>query len=114
LGFAVNGLCSFSKVPLRICAVVGLALAALSVLAGGLEVVAYFLSARNVPGWASLMIALSFATGVQLFFVGILGEYVGLIFDEVKRRPRYLVERVHQAGTTHPASPASLEGDHAR
>ncbi len=103
LSFAVNGLCSFSKVPLRVCTTFGFALAVLSVVLGGVQVIAYLIGTRNVPGWASLMTALSFATGVQLLFVGILGEYVGLIFDEVKRRPRYLVERVHQT------KPATVE-----
>lgn len=97
VSFAVNGVCSFSKVPLRVCTVFGLALAAFSVVLAGLQVLAYLFSARTVPGWASLMSMLCLATGVQLFFVGVLGEYVGLIFDEVKRRPRYLVERVHGA-----------------
>ena len=97
LSFAVNGLCSFSKVPLRICTMFGIALAAFSLVLAAAQVIAYLFSARSVPGWASLMIGLSFATGVQLFFVGILGEYVGLIFDEVKRRPLYLVEAVHEA-----------------
>ena len=75
----------------------GIALAAFSLVLAAAQVIAYLFSARSVPGWASLMIGLSFATGVQLFFVGILGEYVGLIFDEVKRRPLYLVETVHEA-----------------
>lgn len=97
VSFAVNGVCSFSKVPLRVCTVFGIALALFSLVLAGLQVLAYLFSARNVPGWASLMSMLCLATGVQLFFVGVLGEYVGLIFDEVKRRPLYLVERVHQA-----------------
>jgi polyisoprenyl-phosphate glycosyltransferase len=97
LGFAVNGLCSFSKVPLRTCTMFGIALAGFSLVLGGGQVLAYLLSAHNVPGWASIMTSLCFVTGVQLFFIGILGEYIGLIFDEVKRRPLYLVERVYPA-----------------
>jgi dolichol-phosphate mannosyltransferase len=97
VSLAVNGVCSFSKVPLRVCTLFGIALALFSLMLAGVQVLVYLFSARNVPGWASLMSMLCLATGVQLFFVGILGEYVGFIFDEVKRRPRYLVERVHQA-----------------
>jgi len=99
VSFAVTGLCSFSKVPLRVCTMLGIAMASFSLVLAAAQVVAYLFSARNVPGWASLMIGLSFATGVELFFVGILGEYVGLIFDEVKRRPLYLVDSVHHADT---------------
>ncbi len=109
VGFAVNGLCSFSKVPLRICTMLGIALASFSLVLAGAQIIAYLMSTRSVPGWASLMIALSFATGVQLFFVGIVGEYVGLIFDEVKRRPRYLVEKVHQAEGAGVESPIEFE-----
>ena len=92
--FALNGICSFSKAPLRFCIVTGIVLALLSILAGAAQIVAYFVfSKTNVPGWASLVASVTFLGGLQLFFLGVIGEYVGLVFDEVKNRPRYLVAR---------------------
>lgn len=93
--FALNGLCSFSKLPLRACIALGLIFGALSLAGGVFFVVAYFLEDTRVPGWASLFALLSFATSLNLFFLGVLGEYIGLIFDEVKDRPRYLVDRTY-------------------
>lgn len=91
ISFALNGLFSFSKLPLRVCIVIGALVALLSILVGVIEVVLYLFGSIEVPGWASLFAAVSFLGGVQLFFLGVIGEYVGLIFDEVKQRPRYLV-----------------------
>jgi dolichol-phosphate mannosyltransferase len=53
-----------------------------------------------VPGWASLFGAVGIIGGIQLLFLGVIGEYVSIIFDEVKRRPRYLVARRIGAGHT--------------
>ncbi len=92
--FALNGICSFSKAPLRFCTVTGIVLALLSILAGAAQIVAYFVFTKtNVPGWASLVASVTFLGGLQLFFLGVIGEYVGLVFDEVKNRPHYLVAR---------------------
>jgi len=99
--FALQGISSFSKTPLRLCTVTGMAIAALSLLAGGVQVIGYFLGSHDVRGWASLMTLMSFIGGVQMFFMGIFGEYLGQIFDEVKRRPRYLVrQRYPERGKT--------------
>lgn len=95
VNFAFNGFCSFSKVPLRWCIAAGFAMAALSILSGFIQVFAYLLSDYVVPGWASLISAVSLIGGIQLLFLGVLGEYVSLIIDEVKDRPRYLVDKHH-------------------
>ena len=91
--FALMGLSSFSKAPLRLCTITGLVLALLAVVGGLAQVVTYVFSQAAVPGWASLMVMVSLLGGIQLIFLGIVGEYVGQIFDEVKGRPRYLVAR---------------------
>jgi glycosyltransferase involved in cell wall biosynthesis len=102
--FAVNGLCSFSKFPLRICVWMGLVIATLSIVGGMANIVLYFLfSSRYAPGWASLFAFTTFTVGINLFFLGVIGEYVGLIFDEVKGRPRYLV-RSEFGATARPAA----------
>jgi polyisoprenyl-phosphate glycosyltransferase len=98
INFALNGICSFSKVPLRICIALGCILAALSVLSAVLQLIIYYFSDIEVPGWASLFAAVSLIGGIQLFFLGVVGEYVGLIFDEVKHRPRYILDRHYQNG----------------
>jgi glycosyltransferase involved in cell wall biosynthesis len=93
INFAIQGISSFSKFPLRLCTLVGMGVAVLSVLAAILMVVDYLMDTQVVPGWATLMAFVSFLGGLQLFFMGVFGEYLGQIFDEVKGRPRYLVAR---------------------
>jgi glycosyltransferase involved in cell wall biosynthesis len=95
INFALNGIFSFSKAPLRLCIGAGLIIALLSFIAGILEIFIYLLGDVTVPGWASLFAIVSLVGGIQLFFLGILGEYVGLIFDEVKGRPIYLLDRLY-------------------
>jgi polyisoprenyl-phosphate glycosyltransferase len=91
--FALVGVCSFSKVPLRFCIASGFVLAAFSLLSAFAQILAYVIGNRTVPGWASLFFVVSLMGGVQLFFLGVIGEYIGLIVDEVKNRPRYLIDR---------------------
>jgi polyisoprenyl-phosphate glycosyltransferase len=114
--FAVNGLCSFSKFPLRICVWMGLMIALLSIVGGVVNIVLYFLfSSRYAPGWASLFAFTTFTVGINLFFLGVIGEYVGLIFDEVKRRPRYLVRSefgdIARPATRQGAGRSEADGD---
>lgn len=94
--FALQGISSFSKTPLRLCTITGLVVAALSVLTGTVFVTNYIFGTSKTPGWASLMTFVSFLGGLQIFFMGIFGEYLGQIFDEVKQRPRYLIAREHR------------------
>ena len=103
VNFALQGIGSFSKAPLRAAAGIGLTIALLSFLSGAAQLVIYFVGTANVPGWASLFAAMSFLGGVQLFFLGVIGEYVGLIFDEVKGRPRYLTRHRYRGGEALPA-----------
>ncbi len=92
LRFAVDGIVSFSLAPLRLATWLGLLAAGLA-LAGIVYAVALrLLTDAWVSGWTSLFIAILFMGGVQLVLLGILGEYVGRIYGEVKRRPLYLVK----------------------
>jgi dolichol-phosphate mannosyltransferase len=91
---ALDGLISFSSVPLRLAAWVG---AVSSVLGFGLLIWAFvsaFVLKNPPPGWASLAVMLLFFGGVQLLILGAIGEYIGRIFEEVKRRPLYVVREV--------------------
>jgi polyisoprenyl-phosphate glycosyltransferase len=98
INFALNGICSFSKVPLRFCIAAGCILAMLSILSAVIQIAIYVFGHFDVPGWASLFATVSLIGGIQLFFLGVVGEYVGLIFDEVKNRPRYVLDRHYQSG----------------
>jgi polyisoprenyl-phosphate glycosyltransferase len=100
LQLALDGVINFSSKPLRLIMVAGAFLglfslaAALVVLvqyAGNITIWVY--NPRNQPGWTSLMLAILFLSSAQLFCLGIIGEYVGRLFEEVKRRPVYMVGR---------------------
>jgi dolichol-phosphate mannosyltransferase len=89
---ASNALLSFSKLPLRLAIYLGLVSAALS-LAAAVTVLALVIASGGSapPGWASLMVVVLLLAGIQLLTLGILGEYVGKVFDEVRRRPTFIV-----------------------
>lgn len=92
LSFAVTGITSFSLKPLRLITVIGFFVAAMASFVGLWAIVAAFTGNASTPGWASLLLVISFLGGAQLFAIGIVGEYVGRIYLETKRRPRYEVE----------------------
>jgi dolichol-phosphate mannosyltransferase len=89
--FAVDGMTSFSAFPLRIATYLGILAGALGIGTAAWVVVAKLSGAYAVPGWATIMVAVCLAASAQLLMTGILGEYVGRIYEEVKRRPLYLV-----------------------
>ena len=93
LSFALNGIFSFSKVPLRLCIIAGIAIALISVGFTAVYIVMYAFGTTAVPGWASLFGAIGIIGGIQLLFLGVIGEYLSIVFDEVKRRPRYVIAR---------------------
>jgi glycosyltransferase involved in cell wall biosynthesis len=88
---ALTGVTAFSNVPLRLWSAVGALIAVGAIGFGVLIIIEHFIRGHDVPGWATLVTSLMFFSGVQLLSIGILGEYVGRIFDEVKQRPIYLV-----------------------
>lgn len=98
LRFAVDGLTAFTTWPLRVMSLAGLVLSALSFAYGLVIVVSHLLWGDPVQGWTTLITVILFFAGVQLIAVGVLGEYIGRIFSEVKRRPVYLVRRRQGAG----------------
>ena len=91
---AVNGVVTFSHMPLRIASFMGWLCAGLSML--GIGVFLYFrlFTAVFIPGWTSTVIIVLFLGSVQLIAVGILGEYVARIYEEVKQRPLYIVDEL--------------------
>jgi dolichol-phosphate mannosyltransferase len=94
LTFAVTGMLSFSKVPLRVAGAVGLVISVLSLLYGIGQTIYYF-TGKYVPmGYTSLIVVVLFMSGLQLTILGIMGEYLGAIFDEAKQRPLYVVDEI--------------------
>jgi polyisoprenyl-phosphate glycosyltransferase len=89
--FATDGILSFSVVPLRLAMWMGFGAAGLAMIGILYALVLRLLTQIWVPGWTLLFIALSFIGGVQLVFMGVIGEYVGRVYGEVKRRPLYVV-----------------------
>jgi dolichol-phosphate mannosyltransferase len=89
--FALDGLVSFSTAPLRLTLNVGFVVSVLAFLVGIGAIVAKLAGVFTVPGWASIVVVLAFLGGVQLTVLGVMGEYVAQIHQEVKRRPLYLV-----------------------
>ncbi|WP_104005186.1 glycosyltransferase family 2 protein [Marinobacterium lutimaris] len=88
---ALTGFTSFSNAPLRMWMLIGAATSVLSVLYALIIVIRTLIFGSDIPGWPSIAAGIAFLGGMQLFSVGILGEYIARIFSEVKARPLYLV-----------------------
>jgi len=89
--FAADGILSFSIKPLQLSIALGLLAASLALIGIGYALFMRIFTSTWVEGWTALMIAVLFMGGVQLLCLGILGEYVGRIYSEVKRRPLYVI-----------------------
>lgn len=92
--FALEGITSFSSAPLRVWTYLGCAVSALSFVYAVYLLIKTLFFGADTPGYASIMITVLFASGVQLIGIGVLGEYVGRIFAESKKRPVYIVRDV--------------------
>ena len=104
--FALDGLMSFSTLPLKIWTYIGLVVSAFSLAMALYYILQTIFHGIDVPGYASLIVSITFFAGVQMLSLGILGEYIGRIFAEVKRRPLYLVaERLEDEASVAPTDP---------
>lgn len=92
LHFALDGIAAYSKLPLRVAFYVGLCCGLLSLLMILHILFVYFFTDHVISGWATLGVAIFFLGGIQLVGLGIIGEYVGRVFEEVKQRPLYWVK----------------------
>ncbi len=99
LRLASDGVMSFSTAPLRLSLLFGVTAAGLGLLVAIWVVATKVAGGRVVPGWASTMIAILFLGGVQLVTLGVIGEYIGRVYNEVRQRPLYLVEEVRGFGS---------------
>lgn len=94
LRLGLDGLVSFSVLPLRLIGLLGAATALFGIAYGVFALVAHLLGRVEASGWTSLMVVVLVFGGVQLLSLGVVSEYVGRIYEEVKRRPRYVIDRV--------------------
>jgi dolichol-phosphate mannosyltransferase len=94
LKFAVDGIVSFSNAPLRFALNLGFVVSVMAFLLGLAGISAKLAGAFVAPGWASLLVATSFLGGIQLIVLGMMGEYIARIHEEVKHRPLYIVRSV--------------------
>ncbi len=91
LSFAFDGITSFSVSPIRMISALGLIVCIFAVIMGIYTLYEKFIG-NTGAGWASLMVSIWFIGGVQLLSIGLIGEYIGKMYKEVKRRPRYIIE----------------------
>jgi polyisoprenyl-phosphate glycosyltransferase len=92
---ATDGLAGFSTAPLRLVLNLGFAVSVLSFLFGIGTLISKFAGVFLVPGWLTIVLVTSFIGGIQLVVIGVVGEYVARIYEEVKARPLYLVRELH-------------------
>jgi glycosyltransferase involved in cell wall biosynthesis len=92
---ATDAVIGFSNRPLRLGLNVGFVVSIASIVFGLSAVISKFFGVFVVPGWTSIMVLVGIVGGIQLIVLGVIGEYVSHIFDEVKRRPLYVVSRMH-------------------
>ncbi len=112
LSLALNAVTSFSVVPLRLISAIGIL-----VFVGSLFILVWtvwvaLFTSRAVPGWASITLPIYFLGGIQLLAIGVIGEYLGKLYVEAKRRPRYFIERIveghYSVGSAEPQSGLSF------
>jgi glycosyltransferase involved in cell wall biosynthesis len=92
---ALSGLTSFSTLPLRVWTIVGVLISMVAITYGTYVVFDTLINGNPTSGWPTITVALMLFSGVQLLSIGILGEYIGRIFTEVKQRPLYLISKDH-------------------
>jgi len=94
VGLSFDGIFAFSTVPIRTTLVFGLVAIALSIVFGFYALFAKLFMAGNPRGFTALTLLIIFLSGVNLFFLGIIGEYVGRIYEQSKSRPMYVTDRI--------------------
>jgi len=90
---SLDGLTAFTNWPLRAVSAVGFLLAIMGFIYGGYLTVSYLAYGNDVSGWTTIVVSLMFFMGMQMIGIGVLGEYISRIFEEVKGRPLYIVKR---------------------
>lgn len=97
INLAIDGITSFTTAPLRISTYIGTLVSAVAFFYIAYLLIRPFFGVPTVPGYSSTLAVILFLGGIQLLSLGIIGEYIGRIFNETKRRPLYFVEEYHEA-----------------
>ena len=96
--YTFSGLVSFSYLPLRVITLLGFSVSLLSIVLAIFYTIKKLFYGLTPPGFATLVVSIFFLAGIQLVTIGVIGEYVGRIFEEVKRRPLYVLRKVSGGG----------------
>ena len=94
LSFAFDGISSFSIVPLRIITIIGFVIFLFSILISAWALSIKIFTDQAIPGWTSTVLPTYLLGGIQILCIGIIGEYLGKTYKEVKARPRYIIEKM--------------------
>lgn len=108
---ALTGLTAFSDLPLRICILLGALIALMALSYGTYIIFEALIYGIVLPGWVTLAAGMMFLGGIQLLFIGVLGEYIARIYNETKGRPKYIVAR--QFDAENPALPHEIDATDA-
>jgi dolichol-phosphate mannosyltransferase len=108
LRFAASGVISFSTAPLHAALNLGFLVSAVSFAFGVWSVIVKLSGLYDVPGWTSLVVVTTLIGGVQLVVLGVIGEYIGSIHEEVKRRPLYVIGELENFGELPPLPPRAV------
>jgi len=100
LAFALEGITSFSVKPLRIVSLIGISIFVVSCFLILYSIISYFYLG-TVPGWTSITLPVYFLGGIQILCIGIIGEYLGKVYQEVKSRPRFIIETIIHSKNSH-------------
>jgi len=100
ISLGLTGLTSFSVAPLRLVSVAGVLVSAASVVYGCYLIFEHFVEGGQQPGWPTLAVGMMFLSGIQLLCLGVIAEYLGRVFEEVKGRPLYVVAEDSRAMQT--------------
>jgi len=108
ISFALDAMTSFSTTPIRIVTGLGFLLVAFCAVVFGWTLYIKFFTSTAVQGWTSVLVVLLLLGGMQLVALGIIGQYVGRIFEEAKQRPLFLVGETVRGGTVPPVEPPEV------
>ena len=98
LRLSLDRIFSHSLFPIRLASVMGIFLGLISVLMAGYFVIQKLFLMKVVPGWTSIVVIILFLQGMNFLFMGIIGEYLGRIYIEAKKRPKYMIRQIYEAG----------------
>lgn len=108
LNLAMTAFLSFSSTPVKFVSLVGILCSVGAIVSSFAIIFLKFFTERAIPGWASMMTAIAFGSGIQLMCLGIIGEYIARIYDEVKDRPLFLVDKILSKTSVQTRVPAEI------